>query len=300
MKYIRDDKFIYEHMLDDATRTQVDQAWNDLYASFEYHDNYLQAARRALQVRPEGQAHRRTRRRPTCDAMPAEARQVRRRRCVAEYKPCMAAQAAARPRHVEDCLEFASRAWRRPLTEKEKQSLRAFYDKTHDRRDAITARRSARCWRACWSRPAFLYRGGAAVGSGRASKPLTNWEMASRLSFFLWSSIPDDELRRAAAAGELSNPQQLRTQVKRMLADPKARRLATEFFGQWLGFYHFDQFKRRRHQPLPRVHRRSEGVDVRRGGLVLRAHHPQGPSGARDPVRRLHVPQRSRWPSSTA
>jgi hypothetical protein len=59
----------------------------------------------------------------------------------------------------------------------------------------------------------------------------------------LWSSIPDDELRRAAGAGELSNPQQLRHQVKRMLADPKARRLSAEFFGQWLGFYHFDQYR---------------------------------------------------------
>ena len=63
------------------------------------------------------------------------------------------------------------------------------------------------------------------------------------MSFFLWSSIPDDELRRAAAAGELSNPALLARQVKRMTADPKARRLATEFFGQWLGFYHFDQYR---------------------------------------------------------
>ena len=63
------------------------------------------------------------------------------------------------------------------------------------------------------------------------------------MSFFLWSSIPDDELRRAAAAGELSNPAQLARQVKRMTADPKARRLATEFFGQWLGFYHFDEYR---------------------------------------------------------
>ena len=63
------------------------------------------------------------------------------------------------------------------------------------------------------------------------------------MSFFLWSSIPDDELRRAAAAGELSNPAMLAKQVKRMTADPKARRLATEFFGQWLGFYHFDQYR---------------------------------------------------------
>src|SRR6185436_18241475 len=56
-------------------------------------------------------------------------------------------------------------------------------------------------------------------------------------------SIPDDELRRAAAARELSKPALLAQQVKRMTADPKARRLATEFFGQWLGFYRFDEFR---------------------------------------------------------
>jgi len=63
------------------------------------------------------------------------------------------------------------------------------------------------------------------------------------MSFFLWSSIPDDELRRAAGAGELSNPALLAAQVKRMTQDPKARRIATEFFGQWLGFYHFDEYR---------------------------------------------------------
>ena len=101
--------------------------------------------------------------------------------------------------------------------------------------------------------PAFLYRV-ETVTRGRpeqverqarpgSEKPLNGWELASRMSFFLWSSIPDDELRRAAAAGELSNPALLARQVKRMTADPKARRLATEFFGQWLGFYHFDQYR---------------------------------------------------------
>ena len=67
--------------------------------------------------------------------------------------------------------------------------------------------------------------------------------MASRLSYFLWSSAPDDELWRAAKAGELSKPDQLERQVKRMLADEKARRFSTEFFGQWLGFYRFDQYR---------------------------------------------------------
>jgi hypothetical protein len=79
--------------------------------------------------------------------------------------------------------------------------------------------------------------------AGSDVKPLSNWEMASRLSYFLWSSIPDDELRRAAGAGELTDAPGIQRQVKRMLGDPKARRLSTEFFGQWLGFYHFDQYK---------------------------------------------------------
>lgn len=76
-----------------------------------------------------------------------------------------------------------------------------------------------------------------------SSRPLSNFEMASRLSYFLWSTMPDAELRRAAAAGELTDSTHLASQVKRMMADEKSRRFATEFFGQWLGFYRFDQFK---------------------------------------------------------
>src|SRR5690606_15494371 len=89
--------------------------------------------------------------------------------------------------------------------------------------------------------PTFLYR--VEPDSGSGERALDGWEVASRLSFFLWSSLPDEELRRAAAAGELSDPGKLSRQVKRMTADPKSRRLATEFFGQWLGFYRFDEFR---------------------------------------------------------
>src|SRR5262249_12476849 len=120
-------------------------------------------------------------------------------------------------------------------------SLRAFYQKAravnHLDHDGALRALIARILIA----PAFLYRV-ETVARG-PEKPLDGWEMASRLSFFLWSSIPDDELRRAAGAGELSQPATLAKQVKRMAADPKARRLATEFFGQWLGFYHFDEYR---------------------------------------------------------
>jgi hypothetical protein len=254
VKYLREDRFVVDHILDDATRKRLENAWSDLYSSFAYHQNYLAllAAHYKLDFKGKTIA---TLTEADLSSLPAEPQKYI-RPVLAGYKAVMAQQAAAAPHHLENCLDFASRAWRRPLTEREKQNLRAFYDRMltvdSDHRKAI---------RAVIARilvsPAFLYRaeqGGtaqagratitaAAATSGSAVKPVSNWEMAGRLSFFLWSSVPDDELRRAAAAGELTDTQQLGRQVKRMLADPKARRLSTEFFGQWLGFYHFDQFR---------------------------------------------------------
>ncbi len=239
VKYLRDDRFVYDHMLDDATRKRLDQAWTDLYASFEYHDHYVQLLAKHYNLDLHGK-HISQLDKATLDTFPAEARAYMAPH-IAEYKAVMAAQAAARPQRVQDCLDFASRAWRRPLTPQEKQGLRSFYDK------AMTAEADhTKAIRALLARilvaPAFLYRV-EQPAEALAVKPLNDWEMASRLSFFLWASIPDDELRRAAAAGELSSPQGIQRQVKRMTADAKARRLATEFFGQWLGFYHFDQHR---------------------------------------------------------
>ena len=85
--------------------------------------------------------------------------------------------------------------------------------------------------------PAFLYR----VEDEPAGLPdggiyrLSNLELASRLSFFLWSSMPDDELLELAAKGRLSDPKVWEQQTRRMLADPKSQALITNFAGQWLG-----------------------------------------------------------------
>jgi hypothetical protein len=84
--------------------------------------------------------------------------------------------------------------------------------------------------------PKFIFRAekdppGAAAGS---IHPVTGLELASRLSFFLWSTIPDDALLEVAAQGKLRDPKVLETQVRRMLADPKAEALVTNFAGQWL------------------------------------------------------------------
>ncbi|MBT4867583.1 MAG: DUF1592 domain-containing protein [Planctomycetaceae bacterium] len=87
--------------------------------------------------------------------------------------------------------------------------------------------------------PAFLYK--VEISPNQPGVvPLSDLELAGRLSYFLWASAPDAELRRVAAAGRLNDPKQLAAQTRRMLRDPKARRFATEFFGQWFGFYRFD------------------------------------------------------------
>jgi hypothetical protein len=239
VKYQRSDKFFTDNMVDGADRARLNHAWNDLFGSWPYHDAYLGMLADHYGLKLE------SRRIADLDAvviakLPAAARphltSLR-----AHYDEVARAQALAEPGHIADTLTFASRAWRRPLTATEKAGLRAFYQKARtvhklDHDDAI---------RTVIARilvsPAFLYRV-ETIGRG-PEKSLSGWEMASRMSFFLWSSIPDDELRRAAAAGELSNPALIARQVKRMTADPKARRVATEFFGQWLGFYHFDQYR---------------------------------------------------------
>ena len=91
--------------------------------------------------------------------------------------------------------------------------------------------------------PAFLFRSEAdpaALPAGAAHR-VTDLELASRLSFFLWSSIPDDELLNLAIAGRLRAPGVLEAQVRRMIADPRADALMTAFTGQWLQLRNLDK-----------------------------------------------------------
>ncbi len=239
VKYQRNDAFFTSNVVDGEDRARLEAAWTDLFASWPYHDAYLGMLADHFDLDLKG--------RKIADfdaaamaALPADV-QPYVRDLRAHYDAVMAAETKAEPGHVDDALALASRAWRRPLTRDEQQNLRRFYDRA--RTDLSLDHEGA--MRALVARilvsPAFLYRVETA-GSG-AERPLDGWELASRLSFFLWSSIPDEELRRAAAAGELGDPAGLERQVRRMTADPKARRLATEFFGQWLGFYRFDEYR---------------------------------------------------------
>ena len=105
----------------------------------------------------------------------------------------------AEPGHVADALTFASRAWRRPLTpgRDRRACARSIAPRARPGSSRTRAPSAPLLARVLMS-PAFLYRVESAPRG--TETPLNDWEMASRMSFFLWSSIPDDELRRAAAA----------------------------------------------------------------------------------------------------
>ncbi|MFV8755719.1 DUF1592 domain-containing protein [Nannocystaceae bacterium ST9] len=130
--------------------------------------------------------------------------------------------------------EFVSRAWRRPLTQAEVEDLlglhqialaegQGFEDSLHM---ILTAALVS---------PHFLFRIERDEDPGSTTPHLLDdYELAARLSYFLWSSMPDDELFALAAAGQLQDDAVLEQQVDRMLADPKAEALIDNFAGQWL------------------------------------------------------------------
>ncbi|HYR90983.1 MAG TPA: DUF1592 domain-containing protein [Terriglobia bacterium] len=133
---------------------------------------------------------------------------------------------------------FARLAFRRPVTDEDLNPLMAFYKAGYagggfERgvREALSASLVS---------PHFLYRaesGNAAAGS----RTLSDVELASRLSFFLWSSLPDDELLDLATKSRLTRPGVLAKQVRRMLADPRAKSLVNDFAFQWLNLAKLDE-----------------------------------------------------------
>ena len=156
---------------------------------------------------------------------------------------CRPASASAQA--GEDCATsilatLARRAYRRPVTVDDLDQLVGFYHQGHGEGGFETGVETA--LRALLASPEFLFRiehdpDGVAPG---APYRVSDLELASRLSFFLWSSLPDDELIDVAAAGELRNPAVLQAQVSRMLADPRGETLTTNFASQWLHLRNLD------------------------------------------------------------
>jgi hypothetical protein len=129
---------------------------------------------------------------------------------------------------------LARRAYRRPVQADELAMLMTFYEKGRKAADFEVGIQQALA--RILVAPAFLYRAEAEPAAVRpgASYRLSSVDLASRLSFFVWSSVPDDDLLTAATKGTLRDPKILAQQVKRMLADPRAEALTNNFAGQWL------------------------------------------------------------------
>ncbi|MGV3663508.1 MAG: DUF1592 domain-containing protein [Prosthecobacter sp.] len=201
----REDEPLKRLMLDDAQSAELDRLWEELLFVSEAPLKQVDVFEQLYQF-------------ATQDAKPS-AFEPMRQPILQAAEAFKKQQTAAEARQVEAVIDFAARAWRRPLTKDEAAGLRQLKMPAR----LLLARVLAS--------PAFLYRGEKA---GDKTAPVRDHELATRLSYFLWSSTPDEELRQLADAGKLHDPEVLVAQTRRMLKDANIRRLATEFGCQWL------------------------------------------------------------------
>ncbi len=143
----------------------------------------------------------------------------------------------------EILTDLATRAYRRPLTERDEASLMRFYEDGAREGGFEVGIRNA--LEAILASPHFIFRferEPAGVEPGELYR-IDDVELASRLSFFLWGTLPDQELLEVAAEGRLSQPEILEEQARRMLADPRSEALAGRFAAQWLRLQDLDRVR---------------------------------------------------------
>ena len=275
--YFRDDGPLYDLVLDEAGRSELDRLWRefDFSASVpqRMHISMLWFERTdsSFLRDPEFDPYRPEDKSVTDQAKIAKlaelylAKAVRGgssetvQRAITEHFEAVAAnirrveeeRLAAEPSHLNSLLVFAERAYRRPLTADERSDLRRFY-RTARQENGVDHEEAMRdCIVSVLMSPHFCYRidtveaaAGAATtaDSGLAPHaPLSDFALANRLSYFLWSSMPDGDLLASAARGELRQPAALAAQANRMLRDDRARDFVREFAGQWLDFRRFEE-----------------------------------------------------------
>lgn len=224
--YRREDEPLRRLLLDDVGRAEIDRLWSEL--------EFISEQALATPTAYEGLVQ--YYRKPNDGArimffyIQEFEEQIRR-----EEKEFLAAQAVAEPRHLDALLAFADRAWRRPLGPEEKEAILASYHA--DRAEGVKHDPAFRAALArVLSSPWFLYRA-EQPAPGQHWQPVSGDELATRLSFLLWDSIPDDPLRSIAA--NLHDPVVMEEQLGRMLKDGRVRGMAEEFGARWLGVRDF-------------------------------------------------------------
>jgi hypothetical protein len=228
--FYREDEHLKRLMLDSSQAAELDRLWDQLY--FVSHEPL------ALAVAFEQIKEFATQDRPDLVVAFEPLEKVISDRAEAFRQRLVRTE----PTHVAAVIEFANLLWRRPLTDNQQQNLRRLYDDlreselSHDEAIRLTLAR-------VFTAPAFLYKL-EQQPSGSKAEPVSDLELATRLSYFLWSSQPDGLLRKAAEAGHLSgekNSNNLLAETLRMLKDPRTRRLAIHFACQWLHVRDFDK-----------------------------------------------------------
>jgi hypothetical protein len=266
MGYFRDDKPLNELILDARGQAELNRLWDEfdfiadhsLRTYIQYYFNQsgeiLGNGRESGSVRPSDKEVSaepiilglrdaylaKAKSDPENDPVAMEAINVHFARVNKTLRAIEQSRAASEPKHLEALLAFAARAWRRPLTPPERGELLAYYRQMRESSGLSHEEAIRDSLVSILMSPDYCYR--IDLLSTRAPvEPLNSHALASRLSFFLWSSPPDQTLLRLAAQGTLRQPAVLSAQIRRMLKDERARRFATEFAGHWLDFRRFEQ-----------------------------------------------------------
>ncbi|MDG3003627.1 DUF1592 domain-containing protein [Paludisphaera mucosa] len=265
--YFRDDGPLYELMLDAAGREQLDRLWREFdfitaapirqYLSYLWYERAETGFMRGEPAFDFVRAEDKDAASPPKLGRLAEVYLAKARRVGAGDEAIRAiedqfriiAEAVRRvdqdrleaePRHVEALQALAEKAYRRPLSMKERRGVADFY-RTLRAEDCLNHEDAVRdVLVSILMSPHFCYRVDLPGGEGDV-RPLSDHDLASRLSYFLWASMPDQELLSCASAGELHHPEVLAAQARRMLQDDRVRGLATEFGGNWLDFRRFEE-----------------------------------------------------------
>jgi mono/diheme cytochrome c family protein len=267
MGYFRDDRPLYEMVLDAQQQKQLDEYWRELDFIAEanirtYVQFYLFETREAAKG-PEGGA-------PIPDQEITAEPRIRKvaesylTRAKASGNPAAvraieehfkwindgirwveSARVQSEPVHVKALQDFAARAYRRPLSQAERDDLLAYY-RTLRTRDGLSHEDAMRdSIVGVLMAPEFCYRVNLTVAAAKPERPavaaLNGYSLASRLSYFLWSSMPDERLLARAASGELNRPEVVTAEARRMLQDARARGMAVEFGTNWLDIRRFEE-----------------------------------------------------------
>ncbi|HLX60333.1 MAG TPA: DUF1592 domain-containing protein [Planctomycetota bacterium] len=233
--FYREDHHLARLMLDDAQKAKLDRLWDELHYVTQDALTSVDAFEQIYQF-------------STQDADPKVWEPLRepiKQRAAAFRQLLIDTQ----PKHLDSVLEVAERAYRRPMTDVEKNELRGLYKKLRDQElahDAAIRLLIARVLVA----PAFLYHAEVAA-PGAKQAPVNAFELANRLSYFLWSSQPDAELRALAASRKLLDSNVLVAQTRRMMQDARVRRFGEEFGCAWMHIKDFDELNEKSERHFP-------------------------------------------------